>query len=246
MTAIAIDDEIKRNRKNRRFKNLRTQSSAFARLKKLPIYQDILHKIKMGYQFAVIARWIHKQGYCEDVSFEALKQQIAKCRDRMPPAELISVRMPRSFMMAEEQLKAGLDELSEMVKLYKLQLERIGIDYEKEKMIGKLFGGTGGEVKIALDILSTMAKLKQDLGLTEKNLGTLNVDTRVLAMTEERYGRASIQNTLSNPKSRQKILSIMTQIMEHPELGKVVPDVKNRLSEEEKTRALPVLASDDD
>lgn len=210
-------------------KKKKTQRYTRRYLKSLPCHDQIVERLKAGDGYAEIIRWIQSQGYCQDASERSLTETLKCWKKSMAPVDTIMVATPKSVQHAIEKMRAGINEIEEMEFLYKLQKERILIDFDKEKMIGKLFKGTGNEVSIAMSLLVAMAELKQKMGLTEKHLGTLTVDANVLSMTGEKYGNASVQRVLSSPDARRKVLSIVNHVMGHPEMGETMRRVRSQV-----------------
>lgn len=188
--------------------------SSFNRLYELPFFGEVYEKLRTGYSLSRIAKMIHGRGYCQDVTFGYLRLVLHNFRNKkIPPSEMVSGRVPGVIMDAEEKIKQGLDELEEMQKMYKMQLSRIGIDHEKEKAIGKLFNNTHKEVEVCLNILQASAKLKQSLGLTRNELGTVNVESKHILEAQDKYGVSGIQAIISNPSSRRKVLTLAQKLI---------------------------------
>jgi hypothetical protein len=152
---------------------------------------------------------------------------------KQPPPDIVQQRMSKVHKTVIDKLKKGLNELEELHKLYDTQLERIGIDLEAEKTNGKLFPSMSNEVRIAKEILESSSRLKQELGLTKKHLGQIDVETRFIADAADRYGEGA-KRVLQNPESRRKVLSLAERFLslEAPE------EKKEEEAEEEK----PVVA----
>ena len=157
---------------------------------------------------------IQDRGDCLDVTFYSLRMVLHSFRhEKIPKSDIIREHVPELVMDAEEKFKEGIDELEEIRKIYEIQLERIGIDYKKEKMIGKLFNNTHKEMEICLAMLQASAKLKQDLGLTKKELGTINVEGKHILEAQDKYGVSEVQKVISNPSSRRKVLMLAEKII---------------------------------
>lgn len=188
--------------------------SCFNRLYEVPFFGEVYEKLRTGYSLSRVARMIQDRGYCDDVSFGYLRLILHKFRNKkIPPSEMVSCRIPGVIMDAEEKIEKGLDELEEMQKMYKMQMGRIGIDHEKERAIGKLFNNTHKEVEVCLAILQASAKLKQSLGLTRNELGTVNVESRHILEAQDKYGVSEVQAIISNPSSRRKVLTLAQKLL---------------------------------
>jgi hypothetical protein len=128
---------------------------------------------------------------------------------------------------AQQKVAEGIDELKELENLYRLQMERIHIDFALEKKFNKLIPATAQEVRAAREILSTIAELKMDLGLHERHLGRIDGDAEVSAVVMARVGDEKIAAVLSNSEKRQRLLGIAKQLVgksEKPEIIDVVAE----------------------
>lgn len=190
-----------------------SRETTHGKLRGLKCFSDVHDRVFQGWPISDLARYIQddRQEYT-DVTRDALIQVLKSYRSSIPPAQLIQKRMPQTFAKAAEKVDEGLDELDELGKLYKLQMERIEIDRGTEKKIHKLLGNMSQEVRVAAEILGRYATLKQDLGLARRNLGTLNIEAQVNAKIEGQYGNPSIVAVISNPVSRRKILGIAERL----------------------------------
>lgn len=163
-----------------------------------------------GWPLIEVSQYIQKQrGEYTDVTEQTLSWTLQRYRSDLPPGELVARALPKSFSKAAERVRKGLDELAEFERLYEIQMKRIGIDFETEKKINKLFPTMTNEIRAAKDILVEMAKLKMDLGLDERHIGKLEVETGVPEEIVARYGRPSVAKVLGNPESRRKLLSLV-------------------------------------
>ena len=105
---------------------------------------------------------------------ESLIQTLKEFRGSIPPAMRAARVMPKAILEAREEVEKGLDELAALEDLYALQTQRMNIDGEVEKKIGKLIPTMTQEVRVAREILQTYADLKMDLGLSKRHLGRRN------------------------------------------------------------------------
>ena len=58
-----------------------------------------------------------------------------------------------------------------------------------------------------------MPILKMDLGLSKRHLGQMDVEARLMADVAVRYNKPEVQNVLSNPQSRKKVLNLVERLM---------------------------------
>lgn len=184
------------------------------RIRTLVCFQEVHDRILDGWTLTEVARFIHEvKKELADLTRNGLIAALQDYRKTIPPAELVKKRITPVYVEAAKQVEEGVDELVELEKLYKLQMRRIDIDVNNEKNIKKLLPTTGQEVRIAREILSTYADLKMDLGLSKRHLGQMDVEARLMADVAVRYNKPEVQNVLSNPQSRKKVLNLVERLM---------------------------------
>lgn len=128
-------------------------------------------------------------------------------RKALPATALVAHTMPPTIAKAAQQVREGLNVLDELTGLYDIQMARIRIDHEHEKKHNKLMASMTKEIGEARDILESIQKVKMDLGLDERHLGTLSIEAN--GVIEGRYGKDSVRRVLESPASRQKLLGLM-------------------------------------
>lgn len=179
-------------------------------------FPEIDRRIRLGWTTPALVKAIQEEfGELGDLSIPYVKKLLDQYRSSIPPAEL-SMASANSVVArnANRKLSDGINELDELEKLYKLQMDRINIDFDKEQKLGKLFNGTGREVFVAMKILRQSAELKMDLGLVKRQLGTMEVTGQVAAEVTERYGKDSIGKVISDPESRRKVLGLAERLFQ--------------------------------
>lgn len=188
----------------------------FQKLRAMACFQEVHERICKGFPLKLVAEFIQdeREEYVH-ASKETLIRQLQKYRDDIPPAERAKYTMPKSQMEALEEVEEGIDELTEITKLYKRQLRRMDIDEQVEKNIGKLLPTMTQEVRVALEILHKSAQLKMDLGLNERQLGSVNVEATAL----ETYSGTEIQKIIEDPKKRRRLLSIAEHALSMSDRG---------------------------
>lgn len=190
------------------------RGAKFLKLKGLKCFQEVHERIVEGWTLSDVAKFIQedRQEYT-DISPASLNALLNDYRLTIPPAEK-AARIPTVAKRAAVVVDRGLDELEEMQKLYLLQMERIQIDFGKEKMIGKLLPTMTQEVRTAREILQSFADLKMDLGLADRHLGSIDVNAQLTADITARYGKASVAGVIADPDSRRKVLSIAEKMLQ--------------------------------
>ena len=202
----------------------KAKSHAFKDLKAMPCFDEFDKKVKAGIALEEIGRWLQEDMFQQtDIKRESLVRKLYRYKASLPPAEIVK-EPPIYIQKAIEKMARGVNEIEELEKLYLLQLKRISIDAETEAKINKLFSSTGGEIKIAADLLNSMMQKKMELGIMSKAPEQLEVT-----------GSFGVSNLLSEDTDEQtkakigllagKMLQVMSKSMDKQE--------KNEQDEEE-------------
>jgi len=112
----------------------------------------------------------------------------------------------------EPSKRAEIDELAELIGLFEKQKERIEIEFSIEKKIKKLMPLMNPEMRLAKDILNTIAQVKMDQGIQERHLGTVDLDTSKIKQVAGAYGKPEVGLVLSDPKSRRRLSQVLTKL----------------------------------
>lgn len=185
----------------------------FAKLKALSCFQEVHKRLAGGSTLASVAKFVqHDRGEYTSVSEASLMAVLSEYRSSLAPSEKLPSNSP-PMQKAAKRLESGLDELAELERLYAIQMERLYIDFGTEKKIGKLIPTMTQEVRVAREILDNYAKLKMDLGLTEKHLGKAEVEVNVAAELTAKYGGSVVQKVIDNPASGRKVLAIAERFL---------------------------------
>jgi hypothetical protein len=184
----------------------------FVRLRSLKCYPEILTRVREGVPLAEVVRFIQqdRQEYT-DVTPGSLTTLLTDFRNSLPLAQRAEGHLPEAVSRAMRKVEAGLDEMAELEKLYKMQMDRINIDLASEKKIGKLFATTVKEIQTAAELLVKHAGLKMDLGLTERHIGTLDLDTTVQDVSQK-YGPA-VAKVLADPEARKRVTTLAMKLL---------------------------------
>lgn len=181
----------------------------YERLRALECFDTVRQFILDGWNPSDVARYIQEEeGECRDISRDTLQNLVTSYRGSIPPAELAERRIPKVMQAAREKVREGICELDELIWLFRVQKERIGIDLTIERSLKKLMPSMAVEVRVAKELLESIANLKMDLGLNERHLGTLGVDSQIPQMVQQAGGTVDAATVLQNPEKRQKLLRI--------------------------------------
>lgn len=209
-----------------RVRTMSRDNDRFKRLKSLRCFPELHKRVLEGWPSTQVSRYVQDdQQEGGDLTRGALIALVNDYRQSLPRSELIAQRMPQVFNKAAEEVRQGLNELEELEKLYRVQMERIGIDLNIEKNVGKLMPSMTQEIKQAKDILATYAELKMDLGLTQRHIGQVEIDAKVIADVAGHYGSPAVGEVLSDPESRRKVLTLAQQLLTAGDGGRGMLDV---------------------
>lgn len=129
----------------------RQRKDAFARLKGLPFYDVLEDRLRSGWPISALATWVMATGAVSDIDEASLRRTLYRFR--------------RSLVPNDDERRKLLDELRELVVLYRRQVERIEIDRDLEKALGKLTLTVGSDIRVAGEVLARIAHIKVRLGL---------------------------------------------------------------------------------
>ena len=181
----------------------------------LECYPELRAKVTQGVPIPEVARWLQdeKKQYI-DVTRESLTRMLYRFKQRIPPAErqTISPRAAQELLDKErERIEFKVQPVKELEKLYLKQMERIAIDTAHEKEIGKLFGSTSNEMRLAMDMLVKLQSLQVEAvgdpgsAGAGKGAGDQQQFSMTLAMHATRPG---VQQVVQSAESRRKVLGV--------------------------------------
>jgi hypothetical protein len=190
------------------------------RIRELP-YIDLLKKMALdGRSFMDIARYVQgERKDLVDVDPDSLRIKLSGyLRKNLDYSDVLKKNggfkgglIPDEIKRRVNAMSQKIDELEELEGLYRMQLERIKIDYDTEKNIKKLFATTHKEFLTAADILHKSFAIKESLGIAHAGRSKLNGDTdddARLIDAEKRFG-SNVNKVLRSPESRRKLLSAL-------------------------------------
>lgn len=194
-----------------------SRDDTFKKLRALRCFNEVYERIIQGWAPSELARFIQMdRSEYQDVSQVSLMQTIERFRKTIPPAVLVNKRMPKAMERAIEEVEDGLDELKELTALYRLHMERVHMDHAIEKRMNKSLNTMTNEIRVAKELLTAIADLKMDLGLNTRHLGQVDAEVTVEANENSVFGKASIQEVVSDPEKRRKVLNIAERILQLP------------------------------
>lgn len=186
-----------------------SRESGFQKLRAMKCFPEVHERICDGWPISEVATFVQeKRGEYTDAKHITLMTQLQRYRDSLPKSDLVKKLIPKYFVNAMHEVEEEVDELIEFTRLYRIQMERIGIDLQTERNINKLFPTMTQEMRVAREILAEIAELKMDLGVNQRHLGTVDVEAQILGAVAARYEGTEIGKVLENPKSRGRLRTI--------------------------------------
>lgn len=184
-------------------------------LKHLKCIGEVIELLKQRYPVTEIARFIQEDAK-EAVDFKrsTIIRRLYELIEELPPATLVEGVLPTPMVNQVRKLRKGMNELDEMEKLFKKQMDRLDIDCKTEKQINKLFSGTHKEILAAQKILTDMAELKINLGLLKAGMdGDENAQAMLGAI--HKSTNPVVDKVLSDAVSRHRVLTLIEQLKKH-------------------------------
>ena len=187
----------------------------FYLLRNMKCFPEIDRRIRLGWSLNDLADVIKTEfNELTDYSAAYIRKVLYEYRNAIPPAELSAVS-PESVVGQRiiKRMANGLDELAELERLYRLQMERIEIGAQVERNTQLLFNTCGREVFIAMKLLKQSADLKMDLGLIKREPTSISINGQLAAEVGDRYGKDSVGRVIADPESRRKVLGIAERLL---------------------------------
>lgn len=204
----------------------RARQAGFAKLRALRCFPEIHERIRQAWPMTEVARWIQedREEYT-DVTRAGLLVVLRRYSASIPAFQKVEHRLPQAFVDAKERLEKGLDEINELEELYRLQMNRVKIDYEKEQQISKLFPTMSTEIREARNLLEALLKMKQELGLLKSAPQEHNVNITAEIegqLTEDvaQFASEAMQGVLENPESRRRVTGVVDRFLRLSEKGR--------------------------
>ena len=197
-------------------------------LLELPSLKDIRAKLCSGWELRQVAEYVHSRGDLLSLSVRSLIKALATYKDTIP-RHLFVTTNDALVHEAQKSVVEGIEVLAELQDLYKLQRERIAIDWNIEKNLRKLTPDMHKELRLATDMLQRYAQIQMDFGLTERQLGNVTVEAvSAPGMSSD------AQKVLSSPKSRHKLLELTQVAVQLKEMA--AKAAKEAAEEEEESK----------
>ena len=191
-----------------------SRNTGFNKLRAISCFPEVHDRICKGWPLSDTAKYIQEEcGEYTDAVHATLVKVLQNYRDSIPPGERAKYALPKAHRDAIAEVEEDIDEVKELIKLYRRQEQRMDIDGKVEKSIGKLLPTMTQEVRATAEILNRIAQIKMDLGVNERHLGTVDVEANLIAGVDQKYAGTDVSTVLSDPKKRRRLLSIAEHAM---------------------------------
>ncbi len=234
------------------------QPSKVRAIKELPIFAEVHDMILNGYPDAEVVRAIHGASLHLDEEFSTIQGWVSHYRATVPKALILVRKMPKAAIEAHRRVQESLDMIAEADKLYRMQLRRAEKAIKREDSIDYIIPGGEKEILAASTLLDKCAKMRKEIGLTDKQMAdAMNPSNQLERFDLDRvYSREGINEKLRDPVARLKILNavekmvdlVSRRVEENPEpikIDSVTPIETNISTERKETPSLEVLSEID-
>lgn len=208
-------------KRGKRLKPL-SRDNRFKRIRNCKCYQDMKDRMLAGWPLDQLVKFIQvDSGELKDLKPASLVTMLRDFRDSIPKTEFVSLTPPSDLVeqrmrpyheAAINAVSEGIDELKELEKLYKRQIERIEIDTEVEKRQKKLIPSMTQEIRVAKELLDASAKLKMDLGMNKRHLGLMETEARLIQDVGGKYGNEAVIEALEDSQTRQRLAGVVANM----------------------------------
>ena len=207
-----------------------TRIDAFKRLKELPNFEVLHHKIVSNVSPQSIATFIQDDcGLCDNINHRSLVTMLYRYKRSIPYEE----RTPRemtALARRTEQFPHELSVLEETTRLYELQTTRVAVLIELEDDAGEPLRALGVEMDRGMKYLEQIMSLKEKLGLIGdhgEQLSAMDLgDTLVsgaMAVITKKYGDGAQAKLAFIGKKLHEALKQLTVTDGKPVLGRIAP-----------------------
>jgi len=200
--------------KQAQIKNRDKNQAKFYELRKLKCFEDIKNQILEGKTISDVVSFIQKE---KKEMLHLKETQLTKLlyafRNTIPKEQLLEKNVPVYFKRSLEKANRQINVLQEYTDLMDIQWKRVRRAVEQEDTIGMNMVHLENSIKNLGGILNAIHDIQSDLGITPRNLGSLDVQANVLQGVIHSFSSNEATKVLENPVSRHKVLTVADRIL---------------------------------
>lgn len=189
----------------------------------LPCFDEIVKMMFEGVSTKAIAQVVTGRGYTVGLGEWAVYDRLHRYKkERIDVYKKIEKLGGKQLAEKFSRMSQQLDELEELNKLYEMQKKRLDKMVQNESSSPIPFSIIDDMIIVAMRVLESSSSLKQDLGINPTaplNINvTSNIEGRITAIADTRFGKESLGKVLSDPVKRSKVASIAEKLLSNPKL----------------------------
>ena len=167
-----------------------------------------------GYQPTQVADYIQDDcGEYGDSQRDTLSKLLGQYRKEMiSKGEGAATHAPRAYLQAAREMTDGVKIEKELETLFRTQKARIDHFADLEEASGIPLKGMSKEIDTARLLLDEIHRVRMDLGVDERHIGTLTIKAEAIAACEERYGDR-IASVMRDPEKRRRVLNFLEIVL---------------------------------
>ena len=183
----------------------------FQYLKDLSVYPELHKRIASGESPKALTAWlVDDLKLCTGKTRAAIQKMLYRYKDSLPLKAFDDPKTSLTPLRYHEKVleyDPVINEIKELEELIAQQRSRIMIDFDLEKTVKKLLPSTRAELLALEQMVVTLFKLKQEVGMYMK-MPTMYVpgDGGGTLGQANGFGKA-VDDLINNPESRAKVLT---------------------------------------
>lgn len=182
-------------------------------------FQQMHERLLQGHSISNVRDFVQDEcGELKGQPPEAVRKLLTDYRASLPPGLRLAsdtALAPASVQRMVDVVDASVDELEELQWLYRQQKRRVERALELEAENNTLYRSTDGVIQTAQDILQRSANLKMDLGIDQRHLGAMSMDTQALALVVHQHSDPAVKEVAENAESRRRVLQLFEKVAKH-------------------------------
>jgi hypothetical protein len=188
------------------------------RFQQLPadVKAELDSRVVHGVNLSDLASWLQEIGHFADMTHDVLVATLYRYRCDIQPTEVLNRELPSTgeVLKVLNDIGKDIDEVSELSRLYQVQLERIEIGALFERKSRVINRHMANEISTAADLLMRSHRIKGDLGLhRNRGVGVADDSAPLESHIRNRYDTETISAANSH-LSRGKVMALLNVINE--------------------------------